>query len=111
LTDPPYALHAVAASSTVRRAVVAALLADRTIRALDGNDPSRVRMAGVCRSRLDGRWVAASVAFPDTGLTAWFHQSATGWRVFLSWRSPLPPGPIILSLASCSGYSAAGLGP
>jgi hypothetical protein len=107
---PPYrALHARRASPAVRKALTAALLADPTIKA-NGGPSSRVRVWNLCVSRLDSHWAAANVAFPDTGLVAWFHQVAGRWHVFLSWRLPYPPHAPVLSLASCVGYSAAEFG-
>jgi hypothetical protein len=107
---PLLALHARPASSKVRAALRASLLDDPTIKQSDAGDPSRVRVLNSCVSRLDESWAAVAVAFPDTGLVAWFHGSDSHWRVFLSWHRALPPRDVILSLASCVKYNAASYG-
>ncbi|MGH3541239.1 MAG: hypothetical protein ACRDTO_02500 [Mycobacterium sp.] len=109
---PPYrALHARRAPQALRKELIDALLADPTIRADDGGDPSLVRSWNACWSRLDPAWASIAIAFPDTGLFAWFHRTGTErWRVFLSWRLPYPPRAPVLALASCVGYNAAEFG-
>lgn len=104
------ALHARRAPPRMRKTLTAALLADTRIRVLDGGDSSHVRVYDACISRLNPKWAGALVAFPDTGLVAWFHEIRGRWRVFLSWRLPYPPHAPVLSLASCVNYDAAEFG-
>jgi hypothetical protein len=108
---PPYrALHALPAPKTIRKTLTAALLAAPIIKRDDGGFPSRVTVFNACVSRLDSRWAGAAVAFPDTGLIAWFHETGGHWHVFTSWQLAYPPHAPVLSLASCVVYDAAEFG-
>lgn len=65
-----------------------------------------------CVSRLNGQWAAAQAQFPGTAAILWFKRSSQ-WQVVyetIVGRGTLPPPSVVLSLASCVGYSAADFG-
>jgi hypothetical protein len=106
---PPRALHARRATSAESAAFLTVFRHDPLTRKVRG--ASGLHLAHTCVSRLDTRWAGAIAELPDTGIVVWFHKTQTGWHVARFDRSgTLPPRAIILSLASCVGYSAAQYG-
>jgi hypothetical protein len=106
---PPRALHARRATSAESAALLTVFRHDPLTRKVRG--APGLHLAHTCVSRLDTRWAGAIAEFPDTGMVVWFHKTQSGWHVARFDRSgTLPPRAIILSLASCVGYSAAQYG-
>jgi hypothetical protein len=61
-----------------------------------------------CVSRLNTHWAAAQARFSGSSAVIWF-QRKEAWRPVyesVSGRGKLPPDSVLLSLASCVGYSA-----
>jgi hypothetical protein len=105
----PRAVHARRATSAEAAALFAVFRRDPLTRNVHG--APGLHLAETCVSRLDARWAGAIAELPDTGIVVWFHKTQPGWRVVRFDRSgTLPPRAIILSLASCVGYSAAQYG-
>jgi len=99
------ALHARHAFPVEKHELVAALS-----RKYGVDDAHRV-IRNPCVSRIDPNWAAATISAREHWDPAqfWFHQRAGRWRV--AYAPPYgargrPSGSILLSLASCVGYSA-----
>lgn len=102
------ALHARRVGRGEKRVLASVFMTDRrTSRYV----PARAHLAYACVSRVNGRWAAAVAEFPDTGIVVFFHRTRSRWRVaYIDRQGALPRRAIVLSLASCVGYSAAQYG-
>jgi hypothetical protein len=61
-----------------------------------------------CVSRLNANWAAALARFSGSSAVIWFQHKGEWRPVYesVSGRGKLPPDSVVLSLASCVGYSA-----
>jgi hypothetical protein len=108
---PPRALHARHATRAESATLTAAFKRDPKTRTY--GHQRGFHLANACISRLNRSWASAIGEFPDTGIGVWFTKTGSTWRVahfHPAGPEPIRPRPIILSLASCTGYNASDYG-
>jgi hypothetical protein len=95
---PERALHARRASARERSLLRATFLRSRATIGM--------HLERVCISRLDPSWAAAEALSVDTGWTVWFHDVRGRWGTAkIDFKNPARYDAVLLSLASCAGYS------